>query len=171
MNLASVGLILMYGKFDYMKTKGKYQVGYSDFDLETRHTKLSIYYPCIDYTPTETEAYPPWATEGLLTIAGIMKRQGLPAWLQRYLISFRVPAFRDLDIHSDFSKAKGVSSLIPVIFSHGMGSTRTMNSFMLCELASHGCMVFSVDHTDGSCAYIKDKFYEQVEENKDFPNK
>lgn len=78
-----------------------------------------------------------------------------------------------MNLHEDFKLDSGTKSLIPVIFSHGMGSTRTMNSFMLCELASHGCMVFSVNHTDGSCAYFSnsngDHFYQIVPEDKDFP--
>jgi len=85
---------------------------------------------------------------------------------------YRVPALLNIGLNSDFKK-EGPKQLIPVIFSHGMGSTRTMNSFMLCELASHGSMVFSIDHTDGSCAHFEnedgDFFYKSYLENNDFP--
>ena len=65
--------------------------------------------------------------------------------------------------------------LIPAIFSHGMGSNRTMNSILLSALASKGCMVFSIDHTDGSCSHYledgNDKFYSPVPEDDFFPLK
>jgi hypothetical protein len=172
MNLMSVVFILLFGSYKYLTTRGKYKVGYADITLDKSERKVSVYYPCIDYEPSEYEVYPDWATEGLNTVKGMMIRQGLPDWIQRYLISFKIPAFRDMDMHDDFTKEEGTKDLIPVIFSHGMGSTRTMNSFMLCELASHGCIVFSVDHTDGSCAYYSDSkgdhFYESVPENDQF---
>jgi len=48
-----------------------------------------------------------------------------------------------------------------------------MNSILLSALASKGCMVFSIDHTDGSCSHYfeegKDKFYKPVPENDHFP--
>jgi len=44
-----------------------------------------------------------------------------------------------------------------------------MNSFILSALASKGCIVFSVDHTDGSCShYFEDsenKFYVKIPED------
>ena len=50
-----------------------------------------------------------------------------------------------------------------------MGSNWTMNSYLLSGLANLGCVVFSIDHTDGSCShYFKeqdDHFYEPIPEN------
>lgn len=43
------------------------------------------------------------------------------------------------------------TQLIPIIFSHGYNATRTTSSCFLRDLASHGFIVFSIDHVDGSC--------------------
>jgi hypothetical protein len=43
--------------------------------------------------------------------------------------------------------------LIPIIFSHGNGATRTMNSGFIRDLVSHGYIVFAPDHVDGSCTF------------------
>ena len=50
------------------------------------------------------------------------------------------------EIHADYT-------LIPVIFLHGMTGTRTSYSGFCRDMASHGYIVFSIDHHDGSSSY------------------
>ena len=40
--------------------------------------------------------------------------------------------------------------LIPIIFSHGLTGNRTFYQLMGQEFASHGYIVFMIDHHDGS---------------------
>ncbi len=47
--------------------------------------------------------------------------------------------------------------LIPMIYSHGISANRTMQSCTCKDFASHGYIVFSMDHKDGSSSYIKSK--------------
>lgn len=52
--------------------------------------------------------------------------------------------------------AKPDTDLFPVgVFSHGMAGTRTTYSSYLSELASHGMIIASVEHRDGSATYTQ----------------
>jgi len=57
------------------------------------------------------------------------------------------------EIAKDFSE--GGRPLIPVIYSHGLCSNRTMHSGTCRDLASHGYIVFAPDHQDGTSSYIE----------------
>jgi platelet-activating factor acetylhydrolase len=46
--------------------------------------------------------------------------------------------------------------MIPIVFSHGLTAGRSMYSMHCCEMASHGYIVFALDHQDGSAAYTED---------------
>jgi predicted dienelactone hydrolase len=45
---------------------------------------------------------------------------------------------------------------VPIILSHGLTGSRALYSTAGRELASHGYIVFILDHHDGSCAYTED---------------
>ena len=45
--------------------------------------------------------------------------------------------------------------LIPIIFSHGLSSNRTMHSGLCRDLASHGYLVFAPDHMDRTSSYYE----------------
>jgi predicted dienelactone hydrolase len=47
--------------------------------------------------------------------------------------------------------------LVPVIFTHGNGGQVKNSSGHCREMASHGYIVFGIDHNDGSCAYTEDQ--------------
>ena len=48
---------------------------------------------------------------------------------------------------------EGDSPVFPLmIFSHGLGGTRTISSTLLGEFASYGFVVVAMEHRDGSCA-------------------
>ena len=50
---------------------------------------------------------------------------------------------------------EGHKKLIPLIFLHGISSNRSMNTGTCKDLASHGYIVFTMDHEDGTCSYTK----------------
>lgn len=49
------------------------------------------------------------------------------------------------------------NKLIPIILSHGLMASRMLYTTIGRELASHGYIVFSPDHHDGSNHYTEDK--------------
>lgn len=61
----------------------------------------------------------------------------------------KAPIHPDFDLASDGSVNSG-SSLVPVILSHGAHSNRRLNYNTASELAANGCIVYCINHTDGS---------------------
>ena len=57
----------------------------------------------------------------------------------------------DIKLNEKFKNKK----IIPIIVSHGLTLSRNFYSTMCIELASHGYMVFAIDHHDGSCCYTE----------------
>lgn len=53
--------------------------------------------------------------------------------------------------------ATGKKKLIPILFSHGLTSSRCLHSTYARELASHGYIVLMMDHADGTCCYTEVK--------------
>lgn len=65
-------------------------------------------------------------------------------------------AFEKMEVDASQSSAAGVGRpLIPVIFSHGLSSNRTMHSGTCRDLASHGYIVFALDHMDLTSSYYE----------------
>jgi predicted dienelactone hydrolase len=60
--------------------------------------------------------------------------------------------FEDMEVEA---YGKPTKSLIPVIFSHGLSSNRTMHSGTCRDLASHGYIVFAPDHMDKTSSYYE----------------
>ena len=50
---------------------------------------------------------------------------------------------------------KHIIHVCDVIFSHGLTGSRELNTSLCMDLASMGFYVFSVEHTDGSCALAR----------------
>lgn len=51
----------------------------------------------------------------------------------------------------------GQRTLIPLIFCHGISANRTMLSGTCKDFASHGFIVFTMDHKDGTASFYKSK--------------
>lgn len=64
-------------------------------------------------------------------------------------------------LSSDFSTAK--KKLIPILYSHGLTGSRLVYQVNCRELASHGYLVFAMDHLDGSCCYTEKKTDKGIE--------
>lgn len=45
--------------------------------------------------------------------------------------------------------------MVPIVYSHGSSSNRTMHSGTCKDFASHGYIVFAIDHHDGTCSYYQ----------------
>jgi len=58
----------------------------------------------------------------------------------------------DGEIDTDFYE----KPIIPLIYCHGLSSNRTMHSGTCKDFASHGYMVFILDHRDLTSSYVED---------------
>ena len=86
-------------------------------------------------------------------LSGDEKPQPLFSYL--YWRNVKVQVCKDGTLSKTFTK-DGVN-LIPIILSHGLTASRTRYTAICQELASHGYIVFALDHHDGSCPYTEDR--------------
>jgi len=154
--------------------RGPHPVGYMDLLTEgTPHTSslLRVYYPATEDKPT---IYPLWKQEN--SPAGLENFvlnmiYNLPQWvpekdfklnsLARTLSPFatsminctyvksvrrnvKIPICRGVEISNDKPK------LPVVVFSHGMGCTRSTLSQLCYQMSSQGVVVVAVEHREGS---------------------
>ena len=67
----------------------------------------------------------------------------------KHVYAFWVRAIPEGIPHDDFKKKK----MTPVIFSHGLMMNWTAHFSTAWELASHGCAVYCIEHTDFTGSY------------------
>jgi hypothetical protein len=58
--------------------------------------------------------------------------------------------------YTNVSMVSGTNRFPVVVYSHGLGTYRTVNSQITIDLASHGYIVAAVDHVDCSCTVFPD---------------
>mmetsp|Transcript_8677 Transcript_8677/g.9854 ORF Transcript_8677/g.9854 Transcript_8677/m.9854 type:complete len:85 (+) Transcript_8677:473-727(+) len=64
------------------------------------------------------------------------------------MLHFELEVSHKAIFHADFLQT--YKKMQPIINSPGIMGTRTMSSCVCRNLASHGCIVYSMEHTDGS---------------------
>jgi len=139
---------------------GPYVVGVSDFELAD-HARLGVYAAGED-EPRRLLIrawYPAESFEGMTarpyfvgeevnsTATGFGKPLGMPFLLQ-YLKHVRTNSFVDAQL------LEGAAELPVVIFNHGHGVFLGQNTALMEHLASHGYLVFSINHTFDSWASV-----------------
>ncbi|KAK6522625.1 hypothetical protein TWF281_002062 [Arthrobotrys megalospora] len=74
------------------------------------------------------------------------------SYIPRHLYYIKIPAYAN---HTLFDSP---TKFPVVIFSHGLGGTRNTYSYLTASLASQGCVVFCIEHRDGSApaTYIRE---------------
>ena len=148
--------------------EGPYGVGFREFKLTTgNQAKVAVYYP-IDKDFYEANKNNPSKNisrmrDGVKTATGVgIGFNVLTPIFFRYYISLRIQVIHNYPLHKDF--AEGDKKLTPIIFSHGLIVNRTNHSSICRELASHGCIVYALDHTDGSSSFFLDTTTDQPKE-------
>ncbi|KAJ3033977.1 Platelet-activating factor acetylhydrolase, partial [Rhizophlyctis rosea] len=142
--------------------RGPFPVGC--FDVETPQNKAEsvkgvlfrLYYP----TTTASSKTPlaKWLPNPTFYSVGYGDFFKLPSWLSLgvfYPLAVRatIPAHLNTSLLSpshEESLPKLPTRLPTIVFSHGLGGTRTTYSQVCCDLASHGFIVAAVEHRDGS---------------------
>jgi platelet-activating factor acetylhydrolase len=177
-------IIYYYGRGDFSKykTMGPFDVGHKKINSSKFGGAVSIFYP-IDKDPNNAHPHSQWLPHGKKSLEGLgnsgrryEEASGIkrPYYFVKSLLSVKMISFENPSISPVFTKES--KPLIPILFSHGNGSNRTMNSCFLSEFASYGYLVISPDHTDGTCSHTvtargENLFYDKWQELYDLPLK
>lgn len=132
---------------------GSYQVGtttahltdfsrqeiYGDDPTAPREIMVQVWYPA---EPTRDSVRSPWMADIKSAAPAIASYIGLPSFALDHLVYVKANAFID---------APPVDGNFPVlIFSHGWAGFKEQNIFQVEELASHGFVVFGINHPYGA---------------------
>ena len=161
--LVSVAELLLFGDSDFGKVvmTGPYEVGFKEFRTTKLDNEVSVFYPISRTHHSELikDHNTEWFRHGDKTLLGIAKAslpygntRHPPLFFFRFMRKIVMDTVLDVGhVDSDFHR----KSLIPIIFCHGLSSNRTMHSGTARDFASHGYIVFSLDHKDESASYYE----------------
>jgi pimeloyl-ACP methyl ester carboxylesterase len=76
-------------------------------------------------------------------------------WFYKYLDDVKMMTVQDGKLAKCFDS--GEQKIIPLVFCHGLAGSRTTYSGTCRDLASHGYIVFTLSHFDGTANYSKKK--------------
>ena len=132
--------------FDLPKATGPYTIGTRDIDFEldreevitadpadTRGLMIKVWYPSKE-AGGEMDPYVDPAGRN-----GFAQKYGLPPSTMNYLNKIKTNVYRNIQI------ADGIFPVL--IFSHGYNSKANGYYALLTELASHGYVIFAINHT------------------------
>lgn len=163
------GLItpIFYGdsNFSLVELSGPYEVGHKDIFMSVTGNAVSVFYPMDKdvhnkILDEEPERNTQWLRYGYNTRLGGAratapwgKEYHSHPFIWKFVDGARLDTAQDGELAKDF--ADGSKTLVPVIYSHGLTSTRTFQSGSCRDLASNGYIVFAPDHHDGTCNYSR----------------
>ncbi|EPR11977.1 alpha/beta hydrolase family protein [Ruminiclostridium papyrosolvens] len=157
--LIAVVLPALLPVFSLEKPTGPYQVGTVTYDWtdenrleaatkdpgDKRELMVQVWYPA---EKTENMKRAPYIKELLEVAKGFEKQTGLPSLLFSHLKYVKSNSY----LSAKLSVKQQKYPLL--IFSHGFGATRNINTFEVEELASHGYIVVGIDHTYDAAATV-----------------
>jgi len=181
---ATVGTILMFPVWPLPKPSGQYAVGVRTFELqdasrpgvfmakpdEPRRLLVRVWYPA----QSVSGAPAPYFTdaETTSTARSLGSLAGFPEFFT-YVRHVKTNAYTDAPL------LEGASNLPTVFYSHGYTSFLNQNTALMEELASHGYVAVSVQHTydssstafpNGDIAPIDPKLFAMVDEEAGRPS-
>lgn len=77
----------------------------------------------------------------------------MPYWSIRFFKTIVMDTLTNGSLSRDFYD----KPLIPIVCSHSLSANRTMHSGIYRDFASHGYIVFVLDHRDESCSYVESR--------------
>ena len=158
--ILATATLLMFPIRDLPKPSGDHAVGMRTFevvdesrrgllsaaDYEPRRLLVHTWYPASPIPGDEPRPYIN-DEEADLMIVDVGKLVGFPPLLQYFRHAMT-------NSYVDAPLVEGASNLPVVVYSHGFGSYASQNMALMEELASHGYVVYSVQHSYTSAATI-----------------
>ncbi|RUT28745.1 hypothetical protein EJP77_17280 [Paenibacillus zeisoli] len=135
--------------FRFEAPTGSYAVGTIQYhwtdSSRNRELNIQVWYPA-DHTAGRPHAsYSPDLND---LAEGLSKTYSIPKFLFDYIGLVQTPAY----LKAPISARK--TNYPVILFSHGFPGGRYTNTFQTTELASHGFIVVSVEHTNGSLTTV-----------------
>ncbi len=155
----SVSVDLIFPLFVLPDPTGPYSIGTVTFELtddsreevftsvsgDHRRILIQAWYPA----NAVTDGNPvPYVENPQLFGMGIEYSFGFPSFMVSHLPLIKTHSFRDAPLATD------VSSYPVILFSHGYGGLIMQNTILMEEMASHGYIVFSINHPYESAVSI-----------------
>lgn len=135
--------------FKFEAPTGSYAVGTVQYhwkdSTRDRGLNIQVWYPA-DHTNGKPHA--PYSPDLSNLAKGLSKTYSIPRFLFDYIGLVQTPAY----LNAPISQRKANYPVI--LFSHGFPGGRYTNTFQTIELASHGFIVVSVEHTNGSLTTV-----------------
>jgi len=131
---------------------GKYRVGYKGFTIPDL-TSIGVYYPTTEKTqdvqyspcPNSSQRF----ADGMKFFADLDGKPTLPKLISKISFDFLRHQYLGVNKDAKIIKAETPDGKFPVIvFSHGLSANIHIYSLFLKEWASHGFVVFSIDHEE-----------------------
>jgi hypothetical protein len=162
---------ILFGEsnFERVKLTGPFEVGHKDIHISHTGNAVSVFYPMDkevykQIMKKEPERNTIWMRYGYNTRLG--GARATAPWgsethshpfVWKFVESVRMLTCQDGPLAKVFwtDNESERKQLIPMLYSHGLTSCRTFQSGSCRDFASHGYIVFSIDHHDGTCNYSK----------------
>jgi predicted dienelactone hydrolase len=142
--IASPGGIFEVGTTSYEFIDTARKELYSGKD-EPRRFMVRVWYPA---EVTSTAKHAPWMSEPKIYSPEISKFLGLPSFFLDHLALSVSPAYLDVPL------ANTTEPYPVILFSHGWNGFNAQNTGQAVELASHGYVVVSTQHTYGAVVTV-----------------
>ena len=160
---------LIYYEYE---TTGSYEVGYKEFRLPNqKQTAIGVFYPWFyDKELDKREIKVKWLRDGWMGLKGYWM-----AWtfgkqntkfeeiMHSDLLVYDMNVHFKAQYHDDF--VKGYKKMVPIVFSPGIMGMRTLSSNIWRNLASHGWIVYAIEHTDGTAWYYNNPSSDEMPHN------
>ena len=161
--LQNVFYTQMLGATDFsaLQFDGPYKVGVRYFHTRTADTETMVFYPIDDdeYESKLETHNTFWLRHPEKWIAAqqFIFRKFLawpvPKCILRQFKQVKLDCVLDATLSRDFVEGKRI--LQPILFSHGIFGSNNSYTGLLKDMASHGYIVFALNHADGSCIYTE----------------
>lgn len=156
-----LAMICFYYHYELPKPTGRFKAGF--MNITYNNVSISVFYPTEDINkPLAKLFHANHYLENVYTIATCLLGR-VPRFLlaiaNHYSTKLPIHAYEGARLTSldDPSFENTDKKLIPIIFSHGLGAHCNAYSTICNTLASHGYIVFSVDHSDDIVGVVTDR--------------
>jgi len=159
--LTGAALSVLFPAVRLPKAEGLYNVGVLDFYVPvhdatsgTRYVPARLWYPTRETPALGIQPFPYLDPKTAADYCRHSMKFGAPPPLQSFGWILHTWRLTTLPVVEAAALAEDLSEMPLVVYSHGLGGALQVYSYQAMELASHGSVVLSLSHTDGSAPAV-----------------